>query len=680
MTKKKTFRILHISDLHFGAGNPIEKFPDTWWQKEIEELAGSDGFDVFVCSGDVGHRGSIPNLEKGFVYLAKLRGLSAGEKWTHDPSHTPIIMTPGNHDTAWPPEETEEGEQTDGARDGWAGDRRFKAYCELINSNLKNCFLPQLRDNVRPNRAYWISRDRKLCIVPICTSWYSGTPDPKSDDLKRLVEAHIDDEQVVDSLLKMLRHDIPYVTTEQTGSILKIQTLLDEHPRGAPLIKIAVAHHPLWAVPGKQDPLRAYDITTNGKDILNFLQENNFHIFMHGHKHYLGAALFAGLRSRVDGSLDHICEAISISGGSLSPEDGMKGKRCFGFQTLEIEYSDRNEARVLVEDHFRDRVSVRCERTAEVEFKGLGPPRWIKIYEDGEKKEAPTVLERAPVERDETWHMSRSLSHRVGLPKLVGTVENRWNWNTERRTKPDRAAETSYPPDNFVKMAITSLNEYAEKGRRGVDRVFIRAVTGRAHDPKTKAMLFIDFKGQGSWGQPDLIENTVELFRAYTDRNHGILDSRRTKKRKRIKRLWRNNISELEAASSRAFAKARNGAVQLEFDLARILVWEMESLWSPAGQVLLRLHKVNRVPLFFINAEQMEADLNISLQADFHLEWGEDLSSPRSSFRYRPGHKDTERPEVEEGLKNADWNTAIQLLEKAENPFDIVRRETRWFA
>jgi 3',5'-cyclic AMP phosphodiesterase CpdA len=76
-------RILHLSDLHFGAPSvPVQV-------EAVERLMGAESFDAIVLSGDLSQRTRTREFERArdFLRVAERRA--------------PVLVVPGNHDVAW---------------------------------------------------------------------------------------------------------------------------------------------------------------------------------------------------------------------------------------------------------------------------------------------------------------------------------------------------------------------------------------------------------------------------------------------------------------------------------------------------------------------------------------------------------------------------------------------------
>jgi 3',5'-cyclic AMP phosphodiesterase CpdA len=76
-------RLLHLSDLHFGRRTVPEQIA------AAEQLIATETFDAIVITGDLSQRMRTWELERArnFVQLAE--------------SRAPVLVLPGNHDTAW---------------------------------------------------------------------------------------------------------------------------------------------------------------------------------------------------------------------------------------------------------------------------------------------------------------------------------------------------------------------------------------------------------------------------------------------------------------------------------------------------------------------------------------------------------------------------------------------------
>ncbi|MEP6780286.1 MAG: metallophosphoesterase, partial [Gemmatimonadaceae bacterium] len=83
MIPERTVRLLHISDVHFGSPHAPEHVA------ALEAFVGTQEFNVIVVSGDVATRAWPWEFKKARDFLARMRKLA------------PLLIVPGNHDTAW---------------------------------------------------------------------------------------------------------------------------------------------------------------------------------------------------------------------------------------------------------------------------------------------------------------------------------------------------------------------------------------------------------------------------------------------------------------------------------------------------------------------------------------------------------------------------------------------------
>ncbi|MEP6764100.1 MAG: metallophosphoesterase [Gemmatimonadaceae bacterium] len=83
MIPEGTVRLLHISDVHFGSPHAPEHV------EALEAFVANQEFNVIVVSGDVATRAWPWEFRKARDFLARMRKFA------------PLLIVPGNHDTAW---------------------------------------------------------------------------------------------------------------------------------------------------------------------------------------------------------------------------------------------------------------------------------------------------------------------------------------------------------------------------------------------------------------------------------------------------------------------------------------------------------------------------------------------------------------------------------------------------
>lgn len=76
-------RLLHVSDLHFGRSSVAEQV------EGVERIIGGEQFDAIVISGDLSQRTRTREFERARKFV------------TDAERRAPVMVVPGNHDTAW---------------------------------------------------------------------------------------------------------------------------------------------------------------------------------------------------------------------------------------------------------------------------------------------------------------------------------------------------------------------------------------------------------------------------------------------------------------------------------------------------------------------------------------------------------------------------------------------------
>jgi 3',5'-cyclic AMP phosphodiesterase CpdA len=78
-----SLHLLHISDLHFGRSSVAAQV------EGVEQLVAREHFDAIVISGDLSQRTRTREFERAHKFLSDVA------------RHAPVLVVPGNHDTAW---------------------------------------------------------------------------------------------------------------------------------------------------------------------------------------------------------------------------------------------------------------------------------------------------------------------------------------------------------------------------------------------------------------------------------------------------------------------------------------------------------------------------------------------------------------------------------------------------
>jgi 3',5'-cyclic AMP phosphodiesterase CpdA len=78
-----TLRLLHVSDLHFGRSSVAAQV------EGVERLIAEEALDAIVISGDLSQRTRTWEFERAGAFIKKAE------------ARAPVMVVPGNHDTAW---------------------------------------------------------------------------------------------------------------------------------------------------------------------------------------------------------------------------------------------------------------------------------------------------------------------------------------------------------------------------------------------------------------------------------------------------------------------------------------------------------------------------------------------------------------------------------------------------
>src|SRR5258708_3195753 len=112
-------KILHISDLHFGAQDPN-------LQSSLLDRAAQIQPDLIVCTGDLADNPKKDLLESAFEYLKNLQSACATNGHGVDNTTPALIVVPGNHDCR---------------ERGWLWRPRGNAYARVLDGVDTDCYL-----------------------------------------------------------------------------------------------------------------------------------------------------------------------------------------------------------------------------------------------------------------------------------------------------------------------------------------------------------------------------------------------------------------------------------------------------------------------------------------------------------------------------------------------------------
>jgi 3',5'-cyclic AMP phosphodiesterase CpdA len=267
MTSFPQFRILHISDLHFGKNhicNPLDPTGAATGISPLKELLHKDLEDeewqrfiwarqtpdveptplLIAATGDLTQRADPNEFDQAHDFLSELArkpilGSVIGLR--------NVFVVPGNHDVVFDRPEPE---------------HRFAPYCIFYNKLFKT-IQPEQRAYARPEEASSLSQihafpEARFLVAEINSCFY--------------IEKETIDEsrgQVDPRTIAALRKQL-----EEYGS--------DAHQ----WIKVALVHHHPVLLPSFVEPGRGVDSILNARALLRLLRENGFQLILHGHKHF----------------------------------------------------------------------------------------------------------------------------------------------------------------------------------------------------------------------------------------------------------------------------------------------------------------------------------------------------------------------------------------------------------
>ncbi len=656
----KTFRILHIADLHPKLKpGPEDQMIIQASCQHVTAVARDKRIDLIAATGDLGHQGSAQALKKGFKQLKDFRQHARVGTATMPR----VIVTPGNHDVSWPPSLSKLG--------SWPSEDRFHNFINCCDPRYYRPLLtPHDKDVIntlrkKPNpRWYFTSFSDDLCIfiLPLSSADLGGSP-VESELLDKVTDKAKLAKGIAPGLLKVLTCDIPYVDMAQ---FTYLEHLITEwstkdaslHEAFQRAVKIAVVHHPLLPVPGEQE-LRPFDTVANGANVATKLSTLGFQLVLYGHKHRLGCHVNSGLWENhfsEDGEKD-MGEIACAVGGHLivGRTEALEDERGFSVISIRLDVdSDQPRTTIdLVTHSGRGEGWGSRERRRLLTLDVEGRIRWTHRGTDD----------------------SRHLSRQAEIAKDFGRIVKNIEENFVAAKNEGWLGKHEASVDDLLKNALRVMEQYTE-GTRGVDHPFIARIQKAALT--AGAMYFVDVAGHGTWNQPDLLEHLSILFRAVLARNTSVTDGRWLDGG-----TWRHSPEVQQArirlqyceddAVRQEEAQRRDSHEQLKFDMSRILMWDKADLARPPGQTLIRLHDVFDVPLFWLDLQVWKEEFIGEVAVDYHLEWASkrntdprpvnETDNPDQAWLLPPGQK--KRQEVKRERSNR-WSTYRHLLRHEE--------------
>lgn len=670
------YRILHVTDIHrapFDSAAP-------WVSDTLRQLAAERSFDVCVCSGDLADRGLFenddvedvknhdPSGENGFDFLRHLLERASTEKGCPQ-----LVIVPGNHD-AQRPHDIEKAHDP------------FRTYIKH-REKFPDAIAPALSDS----DTHSIFRKGSLMVLPLstCNLLYRFKDEllrDKSplrvliDEMKDQISAldgstHADGERT-ESIRKTLSSLIGQVVSQapvvnDTIGLKENHALHDELLDSPQWIRLAVSHHPLWPVPVVADFLEPFDVAPNGIYTVSLLQQLGFSTFLHGHTHYMGASLLRGLRSALDRELSELGEAVSIGGGHINLHRQLKDHHAgYGFQVIDIsEHEDRAEVVVtnhVMHDGAKDKYDV-CQlsinRVVPVEHKSVGRLRWVRFPASIQGRQFPALNDTLRSE----WQGTEDKETNKWIQHLCADVVRQTGFQ-HLASKLDNLLKDSSKADQVLSSTMVASRQCIYGKSRGVESTYREHL--RASYSSSEAMFFVDNAGNETWGHPNLIENTLEMFSHYFQRN------RQQKAHEWVQGLehdwvWKHPVEAFQKCLAKLFPRKKGQRLkqqQLKFGLCRLLVWKETDFQSPLALVLLTLHRNAGVPLLFVDQDEFRSKERFHRDHvdDLHLEWQHGAAEPSKCFIHE---SEDERNEIEDMAGPLLY--CSKLLEYAKCPFAL---------
>src|SRR5258705_2987935 len=266
-TYTNQIQILHFSDLHFGENHICNPEPTaaragmpnlgTLIVEDLKKDFGATFTDktdyagqkepalIVAVSGDFTQKAEHSEFEEASQFLTTLL---SSKLLNQNIGKEDIFMIPGNHDVQFTKT---------------SADERFQPYCSFYNKFFEKERPAQLaHDPLGLTQVHtFIKDENKVLIAEINCCMYveKDTVDSSRGQV------------AMDAIIK-LRRDLNKLSFEKKD--------FNDY------IKIAIIHHHIVLLPSFIEPGRGVDSVMNAGYLLEVLSEFNFHLILHGHKHY----------------------------------------------------------------------------------------------------------------------------------------------------------------------------------------------------------------------------------------------------------------------------------------------------------------------------------------------------------------------------------------------------------
>jgi predicted phosphodiesterase len=342
-------QILHFSDLHFGehhicnppnsaSKNGMPTMGSLISKDLVNDFDGStpdytdysvhtDSPLLIAVSGDFTQKA----LHKEFQEASEFLDTLATKKLLNRKiDKMNFFMVPGNHDVKF-------SEST--------SDERFQSYCSFYNRFYEGIRPPQLAhkpENLTQIHLREIDGNKILIAEVNCCIYV--------------------EKDTVDSS----RGQVDFNTIGKLRTELEKITL--ETPDINDYIKLVIIHHHIVLLPSYIEPGRGVDSIMNAGYLLELLSEFNFHLILHGHKHYPQIFTYEPMPLWSEGSTK--IPQVVIAGGSCGSKElpaNISNKACNTYGLITIKWHpEAKQARIKV----LTRGLIRTSATP------LSPDRW----------------------------------------------------------------------------------------------------------------------------------------------------------------------------------------------------------------------------------------------------------------------------------------------------------------
>ncbi|AWH85218.1 hypothetical protein HYN59_08845 [Flavobacterium album] len=324
-------QILHFSDLHFGEYH-ICNPPPTASKKGIPTLAdliiddlqidfGGTVIDktdysdqkesplIVAVSGDFTQKAKHDEFNEALIFLNRL---SSEMLLNRRVEKSDIFFVPGNHDVRF----------ADSTKD-----ERFQPYCSFYNKFFDGIRPPQVSHKPEELTQVHIKNleGNKVTIVEINCCIYV-------------------EKDTIDSSRGQVDYDSIKRLREELEKISSTEKDFNEY------IKIVVIHHHVVLLPSFIEPGRGVDSIMNSGYLLELLSEHNFHLILHGHKHY--PQIFNYEPTPLWSNSESKIPQVVIAGGSCGSRElptEISNKACNTYSLITIKWHpDAQQARINV--------------------------------------------------------------------------------------------------------------------------------------------------------------------------------------------------------------------------------------------------------------------------------------------------------------------------------------------